>query len=958
MADYTLFKLRGDTRANWLSSNPILNSKEIALETDTKRFKVGDGTSTYAQLTYGRNTGEYLNFYNVTALFPLNAGYYYTHESAISAVPSSERCKGSIVSYETASGVWYTERFIGTDVANWSVLANWEKVPDASDIAQIRSETNQMVGGMISGSYKVEKYRYFVRNGNEVNVSNENFYGVALYVPQPYRFLVNTSKVSYAHLFNEQPIEGSQVIKEVNTLRESDATTFEITESNKWILITFPVEVNVNELFIYNLLQKQIVDMNNSLTSGVFYQKYSGLYVYGETTIRQATSTYDSYLIKVDKSLNYLYLTNSSGFVYAQMFSNIPKEGDVAIASVVVNKFKNYIRLDIPQHTDDIYVVVTINKTLEPISIITESHICNVELLPSIYKSYNLPSSELMQLLDNNGWLTENGDVEYPISSWINGYVDIQGAISIELNHIYNSYSSSIYVFICDADKNVITKYQISNDRKYVEVPNNAKYLRMCLWINGNSEFYLNIYKQDTIGLLYAKVEQNYKAIEAISTNTKIIAPKEFWAVQGFDLNIYYDTIVKAKDNGLYSPENYYIDVSCPVLHDKGFHDFSVRRDRMWQLYGSQNGRTANIVGDYDLYIKLYDAKYNFIDSQISTLHILAAEGLDAKKNILIIGDSITNNGSLVPTIIDDFNDVGGVLPTLIGTRKTNDCYHEGYPGYTFQSFVSNPGFTTYVFQVPILASVKVFDEYLVNNVRFVVSDVRIENETTKSVRCDGSGTPPINGIMIWYKGDTSSDKEIAYSSVDVQFATPFFNESTGAIDIANYREERGMGNEKFDVITIMLGCNDSLWGVHDMTSSVNYAKTLIDAFIADANGYNTKIILQLPPLDANTISSWQVYKDDASYSNKVAYQTNIWSLRQMLIDTFTTDAYMGKVFIGQASLGIDRFYGYPYDLVPSSSRISSISEIYHTNSVHPNNEGYQQYGDGYFLQILGLLKS
>lgn len=453
------------------------------------------------------------------------------------------------------------------------------------------------------------------------------------------------------------------------------------------------------------------------------------------------------------------------------------------------------------------------------------------------------------------------------------------------------------------------------------------------------------------------KVEQNHKAIEAISSKPKIIAPKDFWAVQGFDLNIYYDTLVKAKDNGLYSPENYYIDISCPVLHDKGFHEFSVRRDRMWQLYGSQNGRTTNIVGNYDLYIKLYDEKYNLIDSQISTLHILSAEGLSAKKNILIIGDSITNNGSLVPTIIDDFNVIGGVIPTLVGTRKTNDCYHEGYPGYTFQSFVSNPGFSTYVFQVPISASVKVFDEYLVNNMRFIVSDVRIENETTKSVRCDGSGTPPTNGIMIWYKGDASSDKEIAYTSVDVQGATPFFNESTGTLDIANYRKERGMGNEKFDIIAIMLGCNDSLWGVHDMTSSVNYAKTLIDAFIADANDYDTKIILQLPPLDANTISSWQVYKDDAAYSNKVAYQTNIWSLRQMLIDTFTTDAYMGKVFLGQASLGIDRFYGYPYDLVPSSSRISEIEEIYHTNSVHPNNEGYQQYGDGYFLQILGLLK-
>ena len=140
MADYTQFNLRGDTKSNWLNANPVLSDREIALETDTQRFKIGNGTSYYNQLPYGRNTGEYLNFYNVTALAPLTAGNYYTHETAILAVPSSERAKGTIVSYETASGVWYTERFIGSDVANWSVLANWEKVPDASDIAQLRSD--------------------------------------------------------------------------------------------------------------------------------------------------------------------------------------------------------------------------------------------------------------------------------------------------------------------------------------------------------------------------------------------------------------------------------------------------------------------------------------------------------------------------------------------------------------------------------------------------------------------------------------------------------------------------------------------------------------------------------------------------------------------------------------------------------------------------------------------------
>ena len=141
MADYTRFQLRGDTKANWLSVNPILAKNEPAIETDTKRVKIGDGVSTYSQLSYGRNTGEYASVYNVTSLYPLPSGFY-EHSTAILAIPSGERTLGLIITYETASGVWYTERFIGTDIANWGVAANWEKLPDAGDLAQLRSDLN------------------------------------------------------------------------------------------------------------------------------------------------------------------------------------------------------------------------------------------------------------------------------------------------------------------------------------------------------------------------------------------------------------------------------------------------------------------------------------------------------------------------------------------------------------------------------------------------------------------------------------------------------------------------------------------------------------------------------------------------------------------------------------------------------------------------------------------------
>lgn len=45
-------KLRGDTAANWTSEDPTLSAREVGLETDTKRFKVGDGATAWTSLAY------------------------------------------------------------------------------------------------------------------------------------------------------------------------------------------------------------------------------------------------------------------------------------------------------------------------------------------------------------------------------------------------------------------------------------------------------------------------------------------------------------------------------------------------------------------------------------------------------------------------------------------------------------------------------------------------------------------------------------------------------------------------------------------------------------------------------------------------------------------------------------------------------------------------------------------
>lgn len=45
-------QLRGDLKSNWESTNPVLKERELGLETDTLRFKFGDGVNSWNSLPY------------------------------------------------------------------------------------------------------------------------------------------------------------------------------------------------------------------------------------------------------------------------------------------------------------------------------------------------------------------------------------------------------------------------------------------------------------------------------------------------------------------------------------------------------------------------------------------------------------------------------------------------------------------------------------------------------------------------------------------------------------------------------------------------------------------------------------------------------------------------------------------------------------------------------------------
>jgi len=52
MPAQTVIQLRRDTAANWTSTDPVLAAGETGFETDTNKFKIGDGTLNWSLLPY------------------------------------------------------------------------------------------------------------------------------------------------------------------------------------------------------------------------------------------------------------------------------------------------------------------------------------------------------------------------------------------------------------------------------------------------------------------------------------------------------------------------------------------------------------------------------------------------------------------------------------------------------------------------------------------------------------------------------------------------------------------------------------------------------------------------------------------------------------------------------------------------------------------------------------------
>ena len=100
-------QLRRDTAANWTSSNPVLRAGEFGIETDTLKFKIGNGSSTWTQIA---------NYANVTDAGLSNSlnDYILLADQGTPGGPAELDLDGDLLIPEDSIILWYDAEYTYT----------------------------------------------------------------------------------------------------------------------------------------------------------------------------------------------------------------------------------------------------------------------------------------------------------------------------------------------------------------------------------------------------------------------------------------------------------------------------------------------------------------------------------------------------------------------------------------------------------------------------------------------------------------------------------------------------------------------------------------------------------------------------------------------------------------------------------------------------------------------------
>jgi len=145
-------QLRRDTAANWVLSNPVLRAGELGIETDTLKFKIGNGSSTWTQIT---------NYANITSTGLSNSlsDYILLADQGTPSGPAELNAQGDLVIPENSIILWndadydYTTTLTATQPTADRTIT----FPNVTGNVVTTGDTGSVTNAMLAGSIANDK---------------------------------------------------------------------------------------------------------------------------------------------------------------------------------------------------------------------------------------------------------------------------------------------------------------------------------------------------------------------------------------------------------------------------------------------------------------------------------------------------------------------------------------------------------------------------------------------------------------------------------------------------------------------------------------------------------------------------------------------------------------------------------------------------------------------------------
>ena len=156
----------------------------------------------------------------------------------------------------------------------------------------------------------------------------------------------------------------------------------------------------------------------------------------------------------------------------------------------------------------------------------------------------------------------------------------------------------------------------------------------------------------------------------------RLVIPDEIYAVQGLEMNVYFDNIFLTVN-----PDNYVFDVDCPKGHNyKRRWSFTPGKADAGKTYKW----TLKVISDQGLVAK-----------KTINLHVVPANAGEGKKlSLLMLGDSIIDVTTYPRRVHKLFQAPGNPKLTMVGDRgkpeeQAKGMRHQGHAGWAFATFLA-----------------------------------------------------------------------------------------------------------------------------------------------------------------------------------------------------------------------------------------------------------------------------